>query len=1024
MTPSDFLHTVWPDEGYYCIAIKTDRGYWHTSYETIEQAAAFVDKYKHERDVFFCVHALREEKVWDNAKTNPRDGSKGAWAYRKQTNMLAARCFFFDLDIGDGQGKYPSLSEAVSALRAFVDETGLPEPMLVKSGGGLHVYWLLEDAILSDQWRVYAARMRALANACDLIVDPARTTDTASVLRVVGTFNLKRETPRPVRLIVDGDITPNDTFIKLLTAACEDRHVTAEVAKAATGGGELGPRPDYARHTVEGNTEKIHQLVKPKAMLKCRQFEYMAGTGGDLERSPWRAGLSLFKCVKNGKELARDWSSTCPERFDDASFEANFDSLNGAHKCATIEGLCGAERCMGCPWRGKGLSPYSYAQHYDAAPPPNVVFKIDDQTITYEIPAPPHPYKRTEDGTIVLLGGKRKNSDGDDEQVDDEVIYDNDLYPLCRIVNSEHGVEQYRWRVVLKTGETSDFNLDVDALYDKRKFTYALPHRGVIMSLNMVGKVQSYMIAYIKQLQRQTAAEAQHNHLGWSTDHEQFILPDKILCRDGRVLPVHLSKGVERTAARVARLGTLEKQVELLNFYCDKAYLPNQFVILASLAAPIFYMTGHHGAIINASGEAGASKSTTLYTAASLWGVPDRYPLNGTRNGATINARNNYLHILSNLPVCVDEITHIPAKDAADMAMNVTQPDHKRRLDKNGVEQASPDNAKATLMLTTANSSLHGLLSVDNTAGTAGSMRVIEIIFKATKVHAKFEADLYWAGLQQNYGHIGPAFLHYIIQHQEEVHARVLETMRHIDAFCNIKGSERFWSATCAAVLVAGEIANQLGLIRFNMLQLKNWITTTLLPYERNVITAQYATPINVLTEFLEQINENILITKPINGEGYDDVLKEVRGQLLARYDTGVKTMFVLKKAFRDYCIRIGANHLNVLHELNEPHPDDKGRPQRIVTVIDTKKVLGARTRLSKGQSPCFAINMAHPEVSGVFSHEVVETREPTLSPSRADLTVITNPTPVAEPAPEPASKTGPAERKIRRAFTKFDLLS
>jgi Nuclease-related domain len=36
--------------------------------------------------------------------------------------------------------------------------------------------------------------------------------------------------------------------------------------------------------------------------------------------------------------------------------------------------------------------------------------------------------------------------------------------------------------------------------------------------------------------------------------------------------------------------------------------------------------------------------------------------------------------------------------------------------------------ATTTIMMTTANSSLHGLLSLNNAAGTAGSMRVLEIV--------------------------------------------------------------------------------------------------------------------------------------------------------------------------------------------------------------------------------------------------------------------------------------------------------
>ena len=63
----------------------------------------------------------------------------------------------------------------------FVQQTGLPKPLVTSSGGGFHVYWLLTDEIPSDEWRDHATRLRQLAMHYGLKADPSRTTDTSSV---------------------------------------------------------------------------------------------------------------------------------------------------------------------------------------------------------------------------------------------------------------------------------------------------------------------------------------------------------------------------------------------------------------------------------------------------------------------------------------------------------------------------------------------------------------------------------------------------------------------------------------------------------------------------------------------------------------------------------------------------------------------------------------------------------------------------------------------------------------------------
>ena len=70
---------------------------------------------------------------------------------RKVTNVNELKSFFLDLDCGESKD-YPSQNDALQDLRRFCKELKLPKPLLVNSGRGVHVYWILDEALGVDEW--------------------------------------------------------------------------------------------------------------------------------------------------------------------------------------------------------------------------------------------------------------------------------------------------------------------------------------------------------------------------------------------------------------------------------------------------------------------------------------------------------------------------------------------------------------------------------------------------------------------------------------------------------------------------------------------------------------------------------------------------------------------------------------------------------------------------------------------------------------------------------------------------------
>lgn len=954
MTPSDFLRSVWPDEGIYCVATPFQNGGMnHKVFEDILAAANYIQRVSATENVYFATHALKAERIWTQQHHKDKETKAWVpgWSVRTQANARASKVLFFDLDVDPSKpSKYPTQAAAVIDLKRFVRETGLPIPMVVSSGGGLHVYWILDRALASaSEWLTQAARLKQLAGHHGLKFDPSRTTDSASVLRVAGTFNLKGGAARPVSVLVPGTVTTVEDWTSLLDDALDAVSLIPAPAKHAAVVTGLG-----------SNTKREFDAPPPPmvALIKaCAQMQRLALLKGNNSEPEWYHGdVGVVLFTKNGRENVHKISQGHPN-YTRAETDAKIDQWStGPTTCAKLAEVCGPAHehlCASCPAVKQNSSPVWIASLLDKAPPPVITHLVGVEMVELSIPDPPMPYKRVVGrGIEMLIEGK----DGKQFSVP---IYPYDLYPLERSTNASQETEKQMWRVHLPHSQVKDFAVEASAFVDDRALQVRLANNGIYAP--KFPDLRSYMSAYIQELQRLRPVSVQHNHLGWIEDHTKFVMPEKVFHPDSTVQPAALSAVAAGAKDFVGTKGTLAEQVRLMKFFDHPAYVPNQFYILASLGAAIFFATGHHGTIIHATGEAGASKSTALYTAASIWGPPLDYVLNGTAEGATALARNARRDILSNLPTCVDEITHIAADVAKTFTMNVTQPGKRIRLKQDGTTRdTGTPNDRASMILTTANCSLHSLLQIDNTAGTAGSVRVFEILFEKRGIHLPHEANAFLRGIKENYGHIGERFIQVVVAKREMVVKRVIKVMEDLGIAANMREEERFWFAAAAAALVAGDLANKLGLLSYDIAKIEHWIIHKQLPQMRGTVMAeaQSMSALSTLMDYLEHINGDMIkMARPHSGN-LPYPMQLPRGQMLGHYDLNGKVIYVLKDGFRRWCERRGQYSQAILKELCSP--------TGVVPLMDVKRTLGQGTDHAKGRSNCFVVNMTHRDVSGV----------------------------------------------------------
>jgi hypothetical protein len=188
MNASEFLQSLYSqfDDGYltlFSIDRTAGRGR-HTDWFKVGDIGHLVDAASRmdDRDVWFGV-ATRAQPL--------PHGARGG-----DTDCVAIPALWMDIDIAgpNHQDQY-KLPVDVDQARKIIDTFPLPPSIIVDSGGGLHVYWQLDEPLPAEDARTILARWAATwdANAASVDMRVDNVFDLPRVLRLPGTRNLKQD---------------------------------------------------------------------------------------------------------------------------------------------------------------------------------------------------------------------------------------------------------------------------------------------------------------------------------------------------------------------------------------------------------------------------------------------------------------------------------------------------------------------------------------------------------------------------------------------------------------------------------------------------------------------------------------------------------------------------------------------------------------------------------------------------------------------------------------------------------------
>lgn len=249
---------------------------------------------------------------------------------RTAANVSGAYAFWMDIDCGQdkaAKGKgYQTEEEARQALAKFCSDTGLPSPThIVSSGGGLHVYWVLDSLVPRESWQGIAKQLKSLTKILDFLADDTRTADIASVLRIPDTLNYKYDPPRPVILR-----EASDQYIskELMLGAIDSAYKT--ICKTEDPKTPCPQERDNCSFVVAKHTPSIDLSISQNNRV-ARVEMLLAVLDPDMGYAGWLKVLMSVFCEFEGSavgfDLANDWSSRGHKYAGEKDIQAKWKSF-------------------------------------------------------------------------------------------------------------------------------------------------------------------------------------------------------------------------------------------------------------------------------------------------------------------------------------------------------------------------------------------------------------------------------------------------------------------------------------------------------------------------------------------------------------------------------------------------------------------------------------------------------------------------------------------------------------------------
>ena len=879
MNTQEFLERILPRQGvYFAVYKQGPSSRWeHRPFSNVQELATAVQQLN--KNCYAVYHACSSFK---QAKIISADGKKTQ--YRTVDNCAFARSFWLDLDVGDSKAKdgkgYTSQKEACQALAGFCKKYKLPAPMLVSSGYGVHVYFVMDKDIPSEEWCATAAKLKALLYKEKVWADPSRTADSASILRPVGTDNKKHKTPAAVRVLFSQQRPiAYDAFKAIIDEATKDLAVQRQ--------GKRKNLPEFTEEPADPSVKKLWDssfvkdlTIKADADMcceGCEQMRHMRDTKGDVNYKTLCNVVNVLRFCKDGYRLAHEWTANRLQNHDQGPEAINrlWDTLGAdyATGCDKFE-QDNPEPCLRCPNRGKIYNPTNLGNPTDAQLVEAEIHESKPEAVSEsftegfgtataseeEVEGIPGYYWGGDDVGMVRIVEGKKNS-----PATSRVFCKRNFKVVDRTID-EFGREAFVFTAKdLNTGQWKSFTL-AGAQCAPGKLIENLFAYGVAPAsgLDAEADMKAYVKDQIANIQRRVSATTVVSHFGWQNDGS-FVIGPRMYCKGQKTPSIVL---LDDATSRIKRLfpaprGAVKSYAKAINEVYNQAGMePFQYAICSVWGSVLVHLCNseYKGIPIALTGtESGMGKTTAARAAFYAFGDSDAMMTSGFE-GATQNALTKRLALLQNLPIFLDEMTDGSDTEYSRLLYQLANGSERDRLNRDASNKDKECWRSQSFI--TGNTSITELLSAKNANRSAQQMRIFEIsIDEFTKTIPKLDTAFVPARLTrmgENMGIAGETFIQYLVGHVAEVKERlsaVIDPTKNPDCRGDLftESQARYLRYHIACTLVAAEVMHQLGVISFNLKKLREFAIS----YGQIIVANTLSKRMNPIDIVLAILDEN-----------------------------------------------------------------------------------------------------------------------------------------------------------------------
>ena len=917
-----FLSAVLPTDGLYCVVGLKKGNPRQQFVATLEELENLVDD----------LVAKQYDAYFGCAKFEDDSG-------RTAKNAKWFKAFWLDLDCGEGK-PYENQAEAITALKAFCGNTGLPKPTLVNSGRGIHAYWPLQETVGYNEWKPVAEAFKKLCVTNNLQADPAVTADAARILRVPETLNFKNpETPHKVSVMamsnpMEFEVFKNKIGTDFLAAKPATKKVLDETTRALMG----------------NRISKFHNImVKSKNGKGCAQLSHVYKNQSEISEPLWFAALSITKFCEDGHEAAHRISDRHPG-YNPADVETRLDRIAGPHTCAKFEEH-NPGGCEGCIHKGKITSPIQLGTEIAEATAEDNIVVIQNETlgqkVTVEIPELPFPYFRGRNGGVYKRGLPNPDSEEDAEDV---LVYEHDFYVVKRLEDPDAG-EMVWMRLHMPRDGIREFAVPLKSVGAKDQLREIIAAKGVAALGKQMDGIMAYITRWVKELQTMTSAELSRVQFGW-TSEGSFVIGDREV-RIGEVIYSPPSTATINLVPAYGKKGTLEGWRKIANWYARPGMEARAFNLFAGFGTPLLKFTNLKGVQIHLTDDGSGTGKTSIEMAInSIWGHPDETML---LEQDTFKSKMHRMGTVQNMPLCIDEITNMPNDEVSNLAYISTQGRGRNRMMSQSNSERINNTTWALILWTSGNRSVHDVLYTMKTFPEGELMRVVEINIPRDLTKTKEESDEWFNSMYDHYGVAGEAFMSYVVAHQEKIKETLKEVQARFDTDAGLTQRERFYSALAAVAIVGGMISKKVGLHDIEIGAVYKW-AVQYFSTARTAVKPNSMSPLDQLGIYLNEHNQNLLvINSEIDSRTHMEQapLQVPHRELLTRFEPDTKLLFISTKHFRDWCTKNQASYKTISDNLEKDGVATLGVKKRLARgtklntpavntmVIDTRKIDG-----------------------------------------------------------------------------------